>query len=63
MDRYLRVSLSQALSVKKDDLDERTQLFDIVRVYPLLVEGVRRAAFDEGFADLPVDPITRQYRV
>src|SRR5215212_6963848 len=44
----------------QDSFDEYAKLLAAVGIYPPLVAGVRGAAFEEGFADLPVDPVAWQ---
>ncbi len=46
----------------KDGFDQSAELLTAVGVYLLLVQGGRRALFEEGFARFPIDPVAWQYR-
>jgi hypothetical protein len=42
--------------------DECAELLTAVSVYPLLVAGVGGAFVEQGLANFPIDPLTRQHR-
>src|ERR671911_449114 len=53
--------IADSVGEVEDGLDEGAEVLAAVGVYPLLVHAVWRAMFEEGFAYLPVDPVTWQH--